>query len=176
MGVALQNQTIYIIAQVISILGMAANCFSFQQKRKPVLILLQTSGSMLSAVHYFLMGAPLGFFMNIAGTVRGLVFALTNPGKRGNFLRIGGFLVLSLSVYPMAFTWFGIEPTTRNLIVEALPVLAMCFVTVSFGFSSAKGVRRVMMFVPPIWLIYDVLNHSVGGVISEIISFLSIVH
>ncbi len=175
MGIALQSRTIYILAQIISILGMALNCFSFQQKRKSVLILMQAFGSILFSVHYFLLGAPLGFLMNIAGAVRGLVFALTHPGKRGNLLRIGLFLVLFLAAYPLAFTWLKAEPTARNLIVETLPVLAMCLATVSFGLSSAKGVRRVMLFVPPLWLTYNALNRSIGGVISESIGLCSIV-
>ncbi len=175
MGVALENRIVFILAQAISILGLMLNCLSFQQKKKKMLILFQFFGAILFSVHYFLIGAPLGFLMNAVGTVRGLVFAFTHPGKRGNLFRIGVFLALFLASYPLAFTLFGTEPTARNLIVEALPVVAMCLATVSFGLPTAAGVRRITLFASPLWMTYNILNRSVGGILSELIGFCSVI-
>ena len=163
MGAALENRTVLILAQAISILGLLLNCLSFQQKKKKMLILFQ----------FF--GAPLGFLLHAIGTVRGLVFALTQPGKRGNLFRIGIFLALFLASYPLAFTLFGVDPTARNLIVEALPVVAMCLATVSFGLPTAAGVRRITLFASPLWMTYNILNRSAGGILSELIGFCSVI-
>lgn len=175
MGIAQQSRAIFILAQALSLLGMGMNCLSYQQKKKTVLILFQFFGSIFFTAHFFLLGAPLGFLVNLLGAARGLVFSCFHPGKRGNLVRIGIFLVLFLASYPLAFTWLRTEATARNLIVEALPVAAMCLATVSFGLPSAAGVRRLTLFASPLWLTYNLLNRSLGGILSELIGFCSVI-
>ncbi len=163
-----QVPAVLVTAQILSILGMLFNCLSYQGKSKRALILMQFFGTTLFTVHFFMLGAALGFLMNLIGAIRGLTFSLWNPGKTGNRIRIAVFLCLILAMYPLAFTVLGVEPTAKNLILEVLPIIAVVITTVSYGCTSAGTVRKLALFSAPFWLVYNICNLSAGGILCEI--------
>ena len=85
------------------------------------------------------------------------------------------FTLVSVAVYICSFTLFGTEPTLPNFVIELLPVIGMVVSTVGFSLGDAGGIRRLALIVSPLWLVYNCINFTLGGIICETISLISIV-
>ena len=84
------------------------------------------------------------------------------------------FMTLYVLFYVLTFTVFGTEFTLRNALLELLPVIAMVVTTVGFSSNSAKLVRLFGLVNSPCWLIYNVANFALGGILCEVFSLCSI--
>ena len=57
------------------------------------------------------------------------------------------------------FTWDGIE--------SILPTVAMMLTTVAFFLSNPTYIRRLNLPSSPMWMIYNLINKSYGGILTE---------
>ena len=85
-----------------------------------------------------------------------------------------GFIAVFALMYPVTFLLFDKEPTVKNLILELLPVIGMCAGTIGYHMKEAKHVRRLALIGSPCWLIYNVFTGSIGGILCEVISLISV--
>jgi hypothetical protein len=69
---------------------------------------------------------------------------------------------------------FGKELTAFNLLIELLPVVAMVVTTISFSMKNAASVRKLALIGSPMWLIYNVVFRTYGGVLCEAFSLVSV--
>ena len=166
---------IEIIAQIIGIFAMIANCLSYQQKKDTTLFVFQLVGSSLFAVNYFLLGALSGAILNIVAVIRALIFIKKDKFNARHPAWLVAFIALYITSYILIFTVFGKEPTVPNLIIELLPVLAMIIANVSFRYADAKMVRRFGIFASPLWLTYNIVNVAIGAIICETLNIFSII-
>ena len=104
-----------------------------------------------------------------------MIFANKEKFKADRIFWLPVFFSLFIVSYLLSFTVFGTEPSTKNLLVEVLPVLGMMVSTVSFRTKNAATVRKLSLINSPLWLIYDALTLSVGGTLCEVISLISII-
>ena len=162
------------IAQAISLLGLACNVASYQQKKKKVLILCQLFGGLLFTVHFFMLGKYIGAMMNGIGLLRAIVFSVGFSGKRTERVWAGAFIALFLVCYPLNFMFFEQGRGLWLMLVEALPIVAMCLSTVSFTMENAGKIRLLSLFCSPLWLVYNIVGHSIGGVLCEMLALGSI--
>ncbi|MBQ8892810.1 MAG: YgjV family protein [Clostridia bacterium] len=165
---------IKIIAQVISIIAMTIALLSFQQKTQKRILLLQFCSSSLFVIHFFMIGALTGCLLNLVGIFRAAVFA--NRGKKwANHIAWPIlFVALFFGVYLLNFTVLGLTPTVGNLLIELLPTLGMFSTTVSFRMEKAAQVRVFSLISAPLWLTYNIINFSIGGILTELFSAISI--
>ena len=70
---------------------------------------------------------------------------------------------------------FGKEPTLINFIIEFLPLIAMVVSGIGFYLSEAKTIRRLGLVCSPLWLVYNIYNVAIGGIICEILAIFSII-
>ncbi len=163
-----------IIAQVLSIFGMVGIVSSFQMKNKKVLLTFYLSGNAFFSASYFMLGAyAAGLLNGICG-----VMALTNTRSekiKNRWIVNAIFWALFTASYVLAFTVFDTPRTPTRFIQELLPLIAMYVMTVSFSMKSSAAVRRLGLINSPLWLIYNVLVFSIGGIICECISLGSII-
>lgn len=163
----------FTIAQIFGILGMAMNVLSYQGKEKKTLILMQFFGSLFFAVNMFMLNAIMGGLLNTIGIARALIYSNSEKFKnvkRFNLL----FLLLYILSYIAIFTFFNKEATMFNLIVEVLPLIAMIATTVGFSMKKAANIRRLTLISSPSWLIYNCINFSLGGILCEVFSLVSV--
>ncbi len=162
-----------IVAQIFGILGMAANILSYQCRHRKEVLRCQFFGSFLFAINMYLLDAMMGCLLNAVGIFRTVTYSYV---KKPSHIRLanGLFLALYVLAYVSDFTWIGLEPTTQNLILEALPLVAMFAITFACS-RSAKVIRRTVFISSPLWLVYDAIGLSLGGVICEVISIVSAV-
>ncbi|MBQ7902023.1 MAG: YgjV family protein [Clostridia bacterium] len=163
-----------IFAQAIGIAAMIMNVCSYQRKSQKKIIVMQFFSSVLFCINMLMIGALMGGLMNIAGIARAVVFFNKERLGRSKPWWIAGFTVLYFVLYVCTFTVFGKAVTVPNLIVEFLPVVGMTSMTIGFAVNSAKYTRLLGLINSPSWLIYNIANGAIGGIIAEVFGIVSI--
>ena len=147
--------TVEIIAQTVSIFGMACNVLSFQQKTQKRVIACQLAGASLFTVSYLLLGAYVGALLNFVAIIRAIVYMYKEKFRSEKLSWLIGFTAVYLLSYLLTFTVFGKDFTLLN--------------AVSFRLKDAASVRKLgLTYSVPSWLIYNIFNFSIGGIICEI--------
>ncbi len=164
-----------IFAQIIGIIAMVINVCSFVQKEQKTIIAMQFVGSMLFAINMLMLGAITGGLMNFAGVVRALVFLNKKRLGEQKWLFAAGLSVFYIVLYILGFVVFGKEATVKNIMVEFLPVFAMIVMTVGFTVDGAKKTRIFGFINSPPWLVYNIINWTIGGIICEVFCMSSII-
>lgn len=164
-----------IFAQILGIFGLILTVISFQTKQQKVLIGIQFYSCMIFTVHFWLLGAAMGCILNAICILRAFVFSR----KDRIWAQWKGWPVVFIAAYCAAyalnFLILGTEPTAFKLIIELLPTLGIVVGTVGFAMKKAFHVRIACLICSPMWLVYNIINGSVGGTLTEIISLISIV-
>ena len=164
-----------IIAQLIGIIAMAFNIFSYQQKTSRRVILFQLVGGSLFAVNFFMLGATVGGIMNVIAVIRAIVYANKEKFRATHILWLVFFIGLYIAAYILTFTTFGKAFTLWNAILEVLPIIGMTASTIGFRLQNANAIRKSGLICSPSWLIYNIVNLSIGAIICEVLSLVSIV-
>lgn len=163
----------FIIAQAIGIFGMAMNVISYQAKKQRNIIIFQFFGSILFATNMFMLGKTMGGLLNAVGILRGLVYMNKDKLKHIN-LWTSLFFTLYIASYVATFSVLGQEATTRNLLVELLPLIGMMATNIGFVMKDAKSVRYSAFVSSPSWLLYNCLGEpTIGGILCECFSIIS---
>ena len=161
--------------QAIGIVAMVLNASAYQFKSKRNILLCMFAGSALFAVNMFMLGAIMGGIMNVLGVVRSIAYmkkdSLPFPVKVLNGMFIGAYMVS----YVLSFTLIGTEPTARNLILELLPVIGMSVMTLAFSGNNSRIIRRAGLINSPSWLVYNIFNMAIGGILCEMFGIASII-
>lgn len=164
-----------IIVQAIGILAMAMNILSYQQKKQSGVIAVQMVGASLFAVHFWMLGATVGALLNVVAAVRAVIFYYKKQLHADHIAWAVGFEIVYFACYALTFTVFGKEPTLPNLILEFLPVIGMTALMLGYRAKDAAAIRRWGLVSSPAWLVYNVVNLSIGAICCETISIVSIV-
>ena len=164
-----------LIAQGIGIIAMTFNILSYQGKTKRTVILMQLIGTFLFTLNFALLGATIGALMNGIGFIRAIIFVNKDKFHAERIGWLIGFLIVFTLMYPVTFLVFDKEPTLRNFILELLPVIGMCTGTVGYYMKEARHVRKLALIGSPCWLIYNVFTGSIGGILCEVFSLVSVV-
>ncbi len=165
---------IQIIGQAIGIVAMACNIISYQQKKQSHLITCQLFGGAFFAVSFFMLGATMGGLLNVIATVRAVLFLFEKRLHTSHPLWLGGFVSVYVLLYILTFTVFGTAPTPVNFIIELLPVIGMTSLSVAFMLKDSRRTRQLSLISSPAWLIYNIYYVSVGAIVCEAISLVSI--
>ena len=164
-----------IIAQIIGIFAAAMNILSYQCKAKNKIIFMQLFGSLLFTANYLMLGAVVGGLMNGLAVLRAIAFLYKDKWHLNEKALVGSFIAAFVASYVLAFTVFGVEPILKNFIIELLPVIGMCSVTVSFNMKNATAVRIIgITLSSPGWLVYNVCSGSIGAILCEVFSLASL--
>lgn len=172
---AFDMKPIEIIAQIIGIFGMLMSFLSYQQKGKARILFFQLLGSALFVVNFFMLDAVSGAILNLVAIVRALIFIYEDKVRADHPAWTIGLTVVYILSYISVFTVFGKEPNPKNLILEVLPVIAMTVTTIAFRHKEDKSLRRVAFISSPLWLTYNSIFFSLGGIIGETLNLTSAV-
>ncbi len=164
-----------IIVQIIGIFAMAFNILSFQQKTPKKVMAFQLVGTTLFTIHFFMLGAVMGGLLNIIAAFRSVVYMNKKKLKSDSLAWLFTFITLYILSYVLTFTVFKTPFTPKNIVLEVLPVIALTASTISFRMQSAKAIRLFGCISSPSWLVYNIINRSLGATICEILSICSIV-
>lgn len=152
-----------VIAQMIGLLGSAVMILSYQLKKPKSFILTQGLGGMLFALNFFMLGAYTGAILNGINILRSLL--MTKVKKHRIFVPI--FLI---AVYIVATVF------TYNGFISIAVLIAQSVGTISFYINNDKVMKLSSLFaVSPLWLVHNIITHSIGGVICEAVSIVSLI-
>lgn len=151
-----------IIAQLFGIFGTIALVFSFQLKKTSYLFVAQMAANAMFIVNYYMLGrftAGSLLFVSILSNA----MILATGGKKKSFM--WGFVIV--------YTLIGIF--TYDSIWSALITVAQIASTVSQWSNNGSIIRYVRLGSSPLWMIYNILSHSIGTIIAEGLTALSII-
>ena len=163
-----------IAGQIISVLAMACNIISYQQKKQTHLIFCQLAGGILFSISFFLLGATVGGLLNLVAAIRAVIFIFADKLNASHPAWLGGFIALYAVFYILSFTVFGTKPEPISFVMEILPVIGMTALSVGFMLKDSGKMRIAGLVSSPAWLIYNIYYFSIGAIICEAISLVSI--
>ena len=158
------------IAQAIGILGLIIIVYSFQCKENKYFFWLQALGSLVFAVNFLMIEAYAGAMFNMGNLVRGFLFAKDDK-KLWKLLLVEFIYVLAFafSVYVFWGNWFAIA-------IAALPWIALVIMSVFMWLGNGAHIRVFQLCaMSPAWLVHNVINFSLGGIICETFNMVSVV-
>ncbi|MBE7035314.1 MAG: YgjV family protein [Ruminococcaceae bacterium] len=149
------------------ILGIAAFCFSvltYQQNTHKRIVAMQLLAGTCFTIHFYLLSAYTGALLNAIGVIRSLVYICKDKKWASSNLWIVFFSMVSTAA--CMYTWEG--P------LSLLPTLGMIFTSIAFGINNPKKTRLFSCGSSPLWLVYNLVNRSYGGVLTEGVAIVSI--
>ena len=152
--------------QAVGFLALIMYLVSYQFKSNRGLFTFQLLGAVLFALQYSLIGGTSGALSQVIKVVRSLVLLKYNdwPWVRGKTPML---FFCGLYLAATVFTWAG----PLSLIVLAASVVS----TLGFWTNNARTIRvACLVFVCPCWLIYAVFTGSLGGILNETFTIVSI--
>ena len=151
------------IAEIIGqILGFVA-FISYQVKTEKQLLFVHLLTCAVFSVHYYLLGAIPAAILNGVGVIRNIVYYNKDKSfyKPRLFPILFAVIMLILGIYSSN----GIHSV---LIVGGLVINTLCL-----SFRNPQNVRKSVLLTCLMVLVYDVIEHSVGGVVYESVAIIS---
>ncbi len=155
-----------IIIQAVGFLAVSFILVSFQMKDNHKLFLWQMLGCIVFFIQMFLMGAYSGAITLLINATRNYILIKSDDWKWGKSKMTLGSILLSLLV-TTAYTWNGLN--------SLLPFACGIITTLGFWSFNARTIRVTQLIGSILFLIYDSIIMTFGGIISEIITSASII-
>lgn len=163
------------LPQIIGYIATVICIFSFQSKTQKGIVVMQTFSCSLFAIHFYLIGAYSGALLNCICAVRAIIFTFRHKKWAGSVIWVYVFSILSFACYFITVFLLTPERTIKTYFIELLPVLGNVATTIATRLENAKLVRKYAFIASPLWLIYNGIMGSIGGVITEAFNILSII-
>lgn len=158
-----------IIAQLLGIIAFLMAALSFQRRTQRGIVIMQSIASFCFTVHYAILGVACGFLMNTLAFFRAIVYSFRKTHKwAASVIWLVLFEILTVLIGVYAYL-DGEGP------VVILATVGTVIATIGYRLENAKLVRRVLLIQAPLWLSYDAIQGSIGGVLSEGMSICSII-
>ena len=155
--------TIYIIGQILSVIGVIIGFISFQMKTDKEVLTLQTVVTVLFTAHYILLGAYDAAILNAVGIIRNFVYH--NKDKKFYSPKIFPVLFAIIMVILGLFSW---ENWSSILVIIGLAIN-----TVFLSCNNPQTLRKSILVSSPMVLLYNILKFSIGGMIYESVVIVS---
>ena len=162
------------IGMLLSICGMIVTVFSFQLKKKALLLLMQTVGSSFYLLSYIFSNGGIAVILNVIFIVRNFLFITANDNKR-RALIICIFLWLAYVISYVCYVAF--QPLTLSeKFWNLLPVIGSFFGTFAITKSNVNSLRAWKSLDSISWLMFNIRIGlgALGGIIGEIFNLASI--
>ncbi len=159
-----------IIAQALGIIGMIIFIFSFQVKENKKLVLTQGIGGFMFFLNFMLIGAVAGALLNLCVTVRGILL-MKNPKKVWKIAVIE-LLLLGSTILSVLTNWGN----WLQIALAVLVYIGLAFISFFMWKDNGKQIRICQVAITsPAWLIHNVFNFSIGGLICETFNIISVI-
>lgn len=154
------------IVQGIGFVAVAFFILSYQMKSNRLLFLFQLIGCSIFVIQFGILGAYTGALSLLINILRNVLLLKANVWiwVRSKKTMLG---IIALLVAFTIWTWNGW--------ISLLPLASVGVTTVGYWTDNAQKIRLSQLMGSPCTLLYDVLIHSWGGVLSESITLVSII-
>ncbi|MCR4674401.1 MAG: YgjV family protein [Lachnospiraceae bacterium] len=148
-----------VFTQVIGFVAMFFSVFSFQMNSHKKIILMQMAATVCFAIQYYLLGAYTGMVVDIIATVRSMIFYFREDKE---WARSKWWIVIFMAAFAVSGIFTYESP------VSLLAIFAMMLNTISFACTKPKLVRTTILISSPMFLIYNIIMASMGGIVNEV--------
>ena len=155
---------IKIIAQILGVGAFIFSAVSFQAKSFKMINVLTIISQIMFTVQYLMLGAYTAMFMNMFSFLRGFVY--------GDLVKKKKSTVLAQIIFSLIFILFGI--ITWDGIFGIFAILGTVLQTIAFGNKNPAKIRLINLPTCFLWAAYNLHYMSVGGLLSDVFSFVSI--
>lgn len=159
-----------LIAQGFGLIGLFIIVYSYQCKQNRHFFLLQGVGGFMFFLNFLMIGAYAGAFFNLTNLVRGLLFS--KDDKKVWKLLVTVFLYTFcylFSIWLVFGNWF-------QIFLSTLPYVALVIMSVLMWKGSGKHIRYFQVScMSPAWIVHNIFNFSLGGLICESFSMISVI-
>lgn len=154
-----------VIIQLIGFVGLVMAVIAYQMKTQKKIVTVQIIGCSFFALHFFLLNAYTGAILNLIAAIRSVVFS--NKDKKWAKSMWWVVFFSAASIVAVGFAWEGW--------LSLLPMAGMVLTTISWRIDKASLVRLISLPSSPLWIIYNAVNKSSAGVLTEIFVMTSII-
>lgn len=159
-----------IIGQIFGIFGLVMFVLSFQCKESKKLVLVQGIGGMMFFINFLLIGAYGGALFNLTILVRGLLYA-KKDGKLWKPIFIEAMFTVAY-IYSMTL----INGDILQIVLTTLPYVSLMIMSIFMWLENGKQIRYFQVFaLSPAWLIHNIFNFTLGGILAEVFNMISAV-
>ena len=159
-----------IIAQIIGLLAVATFLLSYQQKRRPQIILFNLISRFLYILQYVLLGAFTGAIFDILAAIAS-VFA---GKKQVNFVK--NHIKAIVIITNVCVLSSGIIIAVLNKSFLDLFALSGVLLEINaLWLTKEKAIRIVSLCSAPFWFTYNFLSCAYGSAVGNILTIISIV-
>lgn len=153
-----------IITQLVGLVGVALAISAYQFKRHSVVMVMIAISDFCFVVQFFMLGAYAGSIVNFISIFRNLVFAYLIKHKK----KVLPYTVLfcSITLVAIILTWAG--P------ICILAILGNVAISLAFSVENPKLLRYLSLPSSFCWIIYDIYYFSLGGILMETFTVISI--
>ncbi len=159
------KDAMFIISQLIGFVAAALLLFSYQQRTHKRIVAMQACSGFLFALQYLLLGAYEGMVGNIVGFARCIAYYFRGKSKFSDSI-----------ICPIIFAvlaCIGGIITYKNP-VSLLPMIAMIISSFVIWSNKTQKLRALTLPTSAMWLIYNIINYSYSGTVTEILCQISI--
>ena len=158
-----------IVAQSLGIVAFFIAVLSFQRRTQRGIMVMQIFSCFCFTVHFLILGAMGGFILNLIAFFRSMIYSLRKNHKwAASIVWVYVFIPCAIAsgVYSIIFA---------EGISAVLPTLGMIITTFAGRMEKASSVRFLTLLNSPLWLAYNLIEGSIGGAMTEIVSICSII-
>lgn len=152
-----------IFGQVIGFIFLILFIASFQFKEKKRLIQVRISSKVFASIHYFLIGAKVGCISQFIGIFLDYFCYKFENNKSAK----KSIIVVFVLLYAIA-SW-----SAYKNIYDCLPVLGSILTMIALFQKGTRYVRVSQFIISPMFLMYNIINHSYAGMITEVLVLVS---
>ena len=156
---------IEITAQVLGVGAFIFSAVSFQAKSFKTINTLKITSQITFTVQYLMLGAYTAMFMNMFSFLRGFVY--------GDLVKKKKSTVLAQIIFSLIFIILGI--ITWDGIIGIFAIIGTVLQTIAFGNKNPAKIRLINLPTCFLWAAYNLHYMSVGGLLSDAFSLISIV-
>ena len=156
------GQNVFFV-QTLGFIALALQVLSMQAKSYKTMICMNVTAECLFGIQLIFLGAYTGAATNLmAGATNTIYYFCNKSGKKTTVLQ---FCFSGLFIAAGVLTWAG--P------ISLLVIMAKVISTVAHGINKPKIIRISRLFSMPMWVIYDGLAGTIGGVINDLLVIVS---
>ena len=153
---------IRVCAQFVGIVGMILSAIYLHNKKMKNILIFKMTMDCVWAIHYIMLGALTGFFINVISLFREIIFLRNNEKPK----RLHLICFTGINCITAMLTWNGIH--------SILPAIGCILATYSLWQKKPDITRKIALVNNVLFFIYDGCIGSVSGMMSETFTFISV--
>ena len=153
----MDNNTFYILGQILGGAAVVVGFLAFQQKTQLKIIIFQFVTAITFTLHYLLIGAPTAVALNTLCALNSVCFGFRNKrnSKGKTETIICSLAIVAASIY----AW--------ESIYSVFIMIGLLVETISLSFYDPQKTRMAVLVKSPLCLIYNGAVLSIGGIVFE---------